>query len=433
MKKRNWMNNIGLKVISLLVAFGIWLMVLNTDDPEKTEPFNVTVTIENREKVEDAGKVYRIRDNTDEVTIWVTARKSVIQSLNASDFKVIADFENLNEDLGSIPLVVECTDSRITQDKIRLLPPSLKIELEDKKEQEFVLNVEKTGTPAKGYEVASMEVEQGTNIYIAGAESLLKIIGKVTVPVSVQGYSSDRTVASSIRITDKNGAVFTESQMNSLELKTMEGAVISEGKVDVNLTLWPIKSNVPISVIPQGTPADGYHVTEITTTPKTLNIAGSEQALEKMGSTFKIENLISVEGMAEAVEAEIDISEILQENNLKLEEGTNSNVTVRVKIEKWGDTTVAFPVSQLKIIAYPEDKNLVFTPADQLMIGVRSIEEEIASITAEEITASVDLTDYQDAGTYSVPVDVELPEGYELVSPVTIYVNIEEKNSETQQ
>lgn len=430
--KRNWMNNIGLKIISLLVAFGIWLMVVNTDDPEKTQPFNVTVTVENKEKLEEAGKVYRVRDNTDEVTIWVTARKSVIQNLRASDFKAIADFENLNEAIGAIPIVVECTNSRITEDKIKVLPPSLKIELENKKEQEFVLNVEKTGTPAKGYEVASMEAVQGKKIYIAGAESLLKIIGKVSVPVSVQGYSSDRTVTSSIRITDKNGAVFTESQMNSLELKTMEGAVISEGKVDVNLTFWPVKSGVPIEVVPVGTPADGYHVTEITTTPETLNIAGSEEALKEMGSALKVENLVSVDGMSEDVEEEIDLSDLLQERNLKLEEGIDSAVTVKVKIEKWGDTTVAFPISELKIIAYPEGKNLVFTPADQLMIGVSSASEGQTSISADQIKASVDLTDYQDAGTYTVPVDVELPDGYELVSPVTIFVNVEENNTDKQ-
>ena len=50
-------------------------------------------------------------------------------------------------------------------------------------------------------------------------------------------------------------------------------------------------------------------------------------------------------------------------------------------------------------------------------------------LTADDIKASVNLTEYQDAGTYSVPVDVELPDGYELVSPVTIYVNVEESDS----
>lgn len=430
--KLTW-NNIGLKIISVLVAFGIWLMVVNTDDPEKTQPFNVTVTIENKEKLDEAGKVYRVIDNTDEVTIWVTARKSVIQSLRASDFKAIADFENLNEAVGAIPIIVECSNGKITQDKIKILPPSLKIELENKKEQEFVLNVEKTGKPAKGYEIASMEAVQGKKIYVAGAESLLKIIGKVSVPVSVQGYSSDRTVASSIKITDKNGAPFTETQMNSLELKTMEGAVISEGKVDVDVKLWRIKNGVPIKIIPKSTPADGYHITEISTTPETLNIAGSEKALEDMGSSLKIEDIVSVEGITEDMETEIDITEILQEKKLKLESGTESFITVKVKIEKWGDSTVAFPVSQLNIISYPKNKNLVFTPADQLMIGVRSTGKNDAltsMLTADQIKASVDLTDYQDAGTYSVPVEVELPDGYELVSPVMIYVNVEETNSD---
>lgn len=430
MKWNKWRKNIGLKVISILIAFGIWLMVVNTNDPEKTQPFSVTVTIENKEKLEDAGKVYRVRDNTDEVKIWVTARKSVIQSLKSSDFKVIADFENLNEALGSIPLVVECTNSKITEDKIKVLPPSLKIELENKKEQEFVLNVEKTGTPAKGYEVASIEAVQGKKIYIAGAESLLKIIGKVSVPVSVQGSSADRTVTSSIRITDKNGAVFTENQMNSLELKTMEGAVISEGKVDVKIAFWPVKNAVPIEIIPYGTVADGYHITEISTTPETLNIAGSDQALKDMGDTLQITDLVSVEGQSETVEEEIDLADTLKERNLKLEEGTDTHVTVKVKIEKWGDTTVVFPVSELEILSHPEGKNLVFTPADRLMIGVRSEGDGETWITADEIKASIDLENYQEAGTYSVPVDVELPDGFELVAPVTIFVNVEESSSD---
>ena len=213
----------------------------------------------------------------------------------------------------------------------------------------------------------------------------------------------------------------------------MEGAVISEGKVDVDVKLWRIKNGVPIKIIPKSTPADGYHITEISTTPETLNIAGSEKALEDMGSSLKIEDIVSVEGITEDMETEIDITEILQEKKLKLESGTESFITVKVKIEKWGDSTVAFPVSQLNIISYPKNKNLVFTPADQLMIGVRSTGKNDAltsMLTADQIKASVDLTDYQDAGTYSVPVEVELPDGYELVSPVMIYVNVEETNSD---
>ncbi|MCI7814451.1 MAG: hypothetical protein SO016_00650, partial [Lachnospiraceae bacterium] len=249
-------------------------------------------------------------------------------------------------------------------------------------------------------------------------------------PVSVQGSSADRTVTSSIRITDKNGAVFTENQMNSLELKTMEGAVISEGKVDVKITFWPIKSGVPIEIIPYGTVADGYHITEISTTPESLNIAGSDQALKDMGDTLQIMDLVSVEGQSETLEEEIDLADTLKERNLKLEEGTDTHVTVKVKIEKWGDTTVAFPVSELEILSYPEGKNLVFTPADRLMIGVRSEGDGETWITADEIKASINLADYQEAGTYSVPVDVELPDGFELVAPVTIFVNVEESSSD---
>ena len=38
------LNNIGTKLISVLIAFLIWVVVVNGDDPEQTKAFSVNVT-----------------------------------------------------------------------------------------------------------------------------------------------------------------------------------------------------------------------------------------------------------------------------------------------------------------------------------------------------------------------------------------------------
>ena len=55
-----------------------------------------------------------------------------------------------------------------------------------------------------------------------------------------------------------------------------------------------------------------------------------------------------------------------------------------------------------------------------------------SSMTLEDITAEIDLKNCEINGSYTLPVEITLPEGYELVNEVTIVVNIEEQNNTTE-
>lgn len=47
--KHKWTNNLGLKIVSLLVSCLIWVVVTNTNDPESTQVYkNVPITIKNQ-------------------------------------------------------------------------------------------------------------------------------------------------------------------------------------------------------------------------------------------------------------------------------------------------------------------------------------------------------------------------------------------------
>ena len=98
--KHKWTNNLGLKVLSLLVSCLIWLVVTNTNDPESTQVYkNVPITIKNQDTVTNANKTFTVVDGVDKINVYVTARKTVRAALNSGSFTVKADMENYNEAL----------------------------------------------------------------------------------------------------------------------------------------------------------------------------------------------------------------------------------------------------------------------------------------------------------------------------------------------
>ena len=186
--KHKFTRNIGLKFLSLIVAFLIWLLVANVDDPTQTVLFkNIKITTVNTESVTELDKVFDVVEDDvygDTVIIKVTERSSVLRALKTSDFKVIADMEAINE-VGAIPLRVECSNPSVTLDEMEVIPSVMKVTLEQKKQSDFVVTVTTTGSVANGYEVGTKEVVQGKTVQIAGPESLLNKIGKQLVRASL--------------------------------------------------------------------------------------------------------------------------------------------------------------------------------------------------------------------------------------------------------
>ena len=135
--KYKFTRNMGLKLLSLFVAFGIWLLVVNVNDPMSVRLFrDIKIQQENVESVTALDKVLDVVEDDvygDTVIIKVKERKSVLKSLTASDFEVVADMETMNE-MGSVPLRVECRNPAVTLDEIEVIPSVQKVKLEPKKQ-----------------------------------------------------------------------------------------------------------------------------------------------------------------------------------------------------------------------------------------------------------------------------------------------------------
>lgn len=418
-------RDIGLKLVALAIAFLVWMGVTNTSNPVKSQLFtNVPVTIVNQDAVADIGKVVE-QEGDGTVTLRVTDRRSVLNRLarNGSDFYVEADMKNLNSELYTVPLKVTCSNPQVTWDKIEILPSTLSFTLEDKVEQTYVTSISVNGSPAASYEVGATSVTIGKNIVLAGPASLMRRINQVVAPVDVAGLSSDLTLSSVLKVYDKNGDELTDAQMKSLEFKDASGTVIKDHTVKVLIDLWKIRTDVPIKVQTAGTPAWGYRVSSIKTIPQTISVAGTDSALANLGNEFDVTDVINVSGASTNVKDEIDLEDTLENmNGIKLISDADPTVEVEVAIEKNGDVTLDIPLSDITVENRPVGMDLVFTPADKVAVSVHAKEGDEKPVTAKDISLSIDLSECSKAGSYEIPLQVQLPEGYELAGEVSLTV-----------
>ena len=103
-------NNLGFKILAVALAFILWLVVYNIDDPKKTKTYTTNVTVENAAVVTDMNKCYEVLNGTNTVTFSVTGKRSELDKLDDTDFTAVADMNRLivsaDGDKASVPIEI---------------------------------------------------------------------------------------------------------------------------------------------------------------------------------------------------------------------------------------------------------------------------------------------------------------------------------------
>lgn len=111
--KKKIFNNIGLKILALLIAIIVWWVVMNIDDPlVKKTISGINVELRNDDALTDKGYIYEV-DSGSVITITVRAPESVAKDLKASDFVAYADLSQLSPLTDSANITIECIKSDV--------------------------------------------------------------------------------------------------------------------------------------------------------------------------------------------------------------------------------------------------------------------------------------------------------------------------------
>lgn len=406
-------NNIGLKILALLFAIALWLIVLNIDDPELTKSFVVQVTMENTEVLDDANMTYEVLDDTDTVRVTVTAKRTIIDNLSASDFQAVADFSDLDEDSleGEHELQIYVSALRYSnQVAISSRTKALEINVEQEISKELMVNTSYTGTPADGYQVKSITALP-EKVTVTGPESVVSQIAMAGVSVDVTSMSTDVTVDASL-------ILYKDQDMQTV--LTSDRLTISANTIKVSIGFSQEKS-VSLTFETKGTPAKGYEVVNVTGDVSQISISGSSEDLEKCEYISISGDDLNIDGAASTITKVIKLADYLPDG-ITLADGEVDKVTVTIDIKPYSEKDIMIATGDIDVTGLADGYEYTFTQS-VVTVTVAAAEDVIDTITTDDIKASISLEGY-DEGTHTVQVSAELPDGVTISGNLSTEVTI---------
>ena len=420
MIKKKLTNNLLLKILSLAIALAIWLLVANINDPVVVTSYDVPVTIQNSAYLESGGKTYQVLEQQQMVTVILRGNSSVVEN-RTGDIQAVADLTQI-VDMDTTPVMVPVTATcdRVAAEDISVVPAAIGIEIEDMVSKDFTITVTAGDTtPSADYEVGTMEANP-EKVTITGPESLIDKIDRVMAEVDTTPMNEDTTITSRLIIYDKNQDTLDETEMNYLKFD------IGQPVVDIHVDLWRVRGDIQLAVNYSGSPAPGYQVGDVTITPSTISVAGTDEALAQLaieGNTIEIPaDAIVLDGQNSDVETRLTLSEYMPDDLVV----ANNVETAIANVSIIPEGSQEFRVATRDItIENLDDKLRLVFDTDSVTVRVRETGGQINDLTADEISLSADMKG-RGAGDYEIQLEADLPDGYELLVPVKTLVHVSE-------
>ncbi len=406
--KNSLMRNWGLKLASFLVAVILWVIVTNINDPVGTlRAYNVPVKIQNADLITNNGQVYEVLDGTDVIdTVTITAKRSIIDSLNESNIVAVADMNDLTR-LNTINIRLSTNKYNDKLESIKGNIDSVKLNIENERTKTLQLRTETTGTVKEGYMVGDMTAEQNL-IAISGPESIISQVKRAVASVDISGFTNNIGTDAEIRLYDENDRLVTSNTI-----------VKNISKVRVTVEILETKT-VAVNWKASGVPARGYQATgEISATRNNVLIAGKSKLIEGIDSIEIPDTVLDITGVTENFETFIDLNDYLPDGVILAEEDFEGKVRVDVMVEPVVEKVVTMQVNRINILNMPEDfKYEILDEEDTYEITLVGLARDLDELDINTLQASVDIAAFMEergmeemsAGHYTVNLTFNLEE-----------------------
>lgn len=412
--KDKWKNNLGLKVLALLFAIFLWWIVVNIDDPIHTKTYTVEVTVTNPEVITNAGKSYQIIDNTKNVTVTVKARRKVLDEIKKKDISATADLREMQD--SSVPIRISVMGFDGEYESVSANPQNIQVSVENTQKKTFPITTVASGSPRDGYVVGSMMASPKT-VDISGPESLVSKISKVVAKVDVSEMAADASVQVKLAYYDAADNVID---------KTLLTSNCDNQGVSVSVDIWKTKELALKFDTSAIEPAEGYAFAGIEVEPQAVEVAGNPEILRELTSIMIDKKALKKTEMNASEEVIVDITEYLPEG-ISLVDTDAANVVVRIILEKAGTKTLRLPTGSITVENASEKLQLAYDVLE-VELTFTGASENLEKLTSDTITASIDLKNYSEEGTYTVPVKIsELPAGCEYIEEISVKIILTKK------
>ncbi|HKM40109.1 MAG TPA: CdaR family protein [bacterium] len=395
----SWLQKDGVvRVVALMLAFVMWLFVINENNPQDTRTISVLPELRQL----PAGMV--LAEEVKPVSVRLRGRHNDLQAVAASEIDLYLDLSAAEEGEKDYPVQVTALPDNLQL--VYLNPREVTVGLEAITQKELPVELVQRGNPTTGY-AAGEPALSPVQVLLEGPRSRVDSANRAVVRLDLEGAQDNLRVSVPVQILDNKGA------------PAAEGLRIKPEVVEVALPVARLPAKI-VSVEAQvtGEPAPGYQVAQVTADPDTVVVSGPPGVLAEVTSVSTLP--LNIAGASSNQTEDVRIA-LPRDVRAEVEK-----VQVMVVIEQ---RTIQRTLDEIEIEVRDLDPELeAELEPSAIKATVSGLSQTISRLKAEDMTAYVSAADLA-ADEHQLAVTLELPSGVRQLelAPGQIKVTIKEK------
>lgn len=392
-------------VLSIVVAFGLWLYVFNNVSQEDDSTFYNIPVVMTGESVLNEKNLMITGVSANTVSLNLSGARSELNKIDNSNIIVKADVSGIDEPGDhiylnySVSFAADVSNNAFTVQKN---PQGIYVDVDYRRTKEVEVRVKWTGTRSESYIYdTDNPVLDYTTVTVIGPASVADQIDHAEIEVDL----TERFVSISedFRYTLCNA---------DGEPVDAEQIVTNVEQIHLDAKIQQIKILDLVANVIYGGGATKEN-TIVDVQPDTIRVSGGEAVLEELGDSLMVCTINL---------AELETSSSEQRYAISLPEGvTNqtgvSEAVVTVKIT--GVSTREFTIENFQSINVPEGLEAEIINAN-LVVKVRGPSAQMILLEPEDISAVVDFS-AAEIGTATYKATITFPEGFESLGALKTY------------
>lgn len=372
-------NKLGAALLALVISFGLWLYVVIVVNPEWEQTYHdIPVVMDGEGVLNDRGLMI-VSGTNQTVTLTLEGNRSDLSQLNKTNITLLADLTQITtageHKLSysiSYPGNIQQTGTISVLEQTPNLITVVVAELERK---EIPVEINYGGAVPEGYIADKVNAQlDHTSVIISGPKGVLSQIDHAKVNVDLTGKNSTISGAYRFSLCDAEG--------NPVE----NVANVSTNLTEIRVTLKILKTKeipLTLNVIYGGGVTE--QTSEILVDPGTIQIAGSEAVLNSIDKIT-----LGTVNLSEILESKVETYRIADYLPNDVDNLTGSDYAT-VKISFPDLEIREFRVANIVAENVPAGLEPVWITTS-LTVKLRGAVDVLDSLTADDITISVDLS-----------------------------------------
>jgi YbbR domain-containing protein len=395
--------DVGRAVFAVALAVLLYFVALSETNPAAQSELGFTVPVQPVNRPSGL----EITTPPPPVRLRVTAPQNVFGRLRADSFTAQVDVSGAHAGDNDLPITVTSTDPEVRA--VQAEPSTVRLHLEEVREQVLPVRVNSTGQVPPGYQVGTPSVDP-SRITVAGPASYVSRATEAVVDVSVDRLTVSINGVYTPRIVDERG-----NDLKDLNLRATPPAV----NVQVPITQQTQYKEVGVRPVVQGQPAPGYVLQPLDVNPPAATLVGDPTGLE--AASFIETSPIDITGISATIVRSVALQP--PPRTLLLQDGQTVTVTIRVTTLNINQT-VRVPPSVVNLSGTVQ----LARPLDLVSVTISGPAPALQtlSLNPNDLKVILDVSG-KGPGRYDVDVRVQqIPQGLTLqdFSPKRIQVDL---------